>query len=298
MSNPKVSIVLAVKNEEKFIHKCIDSLINQNYDNKEIIFVDDNSTDKTLSILNSYKNKYSFIKIFKNHNFGKVSAFNLGVSESTGDWICLFAGDDIMPKDSLNNRVEKVLNEDFSKKLVVGVSKIRTISDEKKYNGTLIPKKKGVGLFSGQCYLMHKNFIKIAFPIPKLLPNEDTWLTIFLKYSNKIKLIHNDVICCMYRIHDKNSMRKDLSFNEYSLKINQRSAALDQVIALKEDHFSTKNIKYIKELIKLEKFRFKNQFYNIIFLSLRFEDKLRAIINSNKFSFYFKNLLFKFFVGR
>ena len=60
-SSPKVSIILPARNEEEFIGKCLDSLINQDYENYEIIVIDDSSDDKTDKIISEYAKKYSKI---------------------------------------------------------------------------------------------------------------------------------------------------------------------------------------------------------------------------------------------
>ncbi|QLH04898.1 glycosyl transferase [Nitrosopumilus oxyclinae] len=57
-TNPKVSIILPARNEEEFIEKCLDSLVKQNYENYEIIVVDDSSEDKTGEIISEYAKKY------------------------------------------------------------------------------------------------------------------------------------------------------------------------------------------------------------------------------------------------
>ena len=58
-TRPKVSIILPARNEEKFIGKCLDSLIDQDYENYEIVVIDDSSDDSTSKIIKQYAEKYS-----------------------------------------------------------------------------------------------------------------------------------------------------------------------------------------------------------------------------------------------
>ena len=89
-NNIVVSVVMPVYNEEKYIVKCIDSLLMQDYpiDKMEWIFVDGCSKDKTVEILNGYKEKYpSLIKVYDNPNKIVPYAMNIGIAASQGKYI-------------------------------------------------------------------------------------------------------------------------------------------------------------------------------------------------------------------
>lgn len=144
-----ISIVVAVYNEEKYLSQTLESLCNQPGVDYEIIVMDDKSTDNTKSIIHEFSDKYDFIKYIENPVKGKVNAFNYGISKAKGKYACLFAGDDIMPEGSLKarfNHVETALNDDTPG---TGLYKIKTISTNKKFDGHIVPKKKGKGNPSG-----------------------------------------------------------------------------------------------------------------------------------------------------
>lgn len=87
---PKISIVMPLYNEERYIANCIESLLLQDYpqDDMEWIFVDGMSRDKTVSILNEYKNKYpSLIYIYENPNKTVPYAMNIGILHAHGKYI-------------------------------------------------------------------------------------------------------------------------------------------------------------------------------------------------------------------
>ncbi len=96
----KVSVVVPVYNSEKFICKCLDSVINQTLSEIEIICVDDCSTDASPQILKSYEEKYHRIRILRNEvNRGLSYSRNRGVELAEGEYIQFLDADDYLNKD-------------------------------------------------------------------------------------------------------------------------------------------------------------------------------------------------------
>ena len=69
----RLSVIIPVYNGENYIEKCLDSLINQSYNNLRIVVVDDGSTDKTQKILNNYSSKYKNIEVYHKENEKNIS---------------------------------------------------------------------------------------------------------------------------------------------------------------------------------------------------------------------------------
>jgi len=82
----KFSLIIPVYNTEKYLGKCLDSVVNQWFKNFEALVINDGSTDGSLSIINSYANNYDFIKVINKKNTGLSDSRNLGVSSSVR-WI-------------------------------------------------------------------------------------------------------------------------------------------------------------------------------------------------------------------
>ena len=105
----KVSVVIANYNSSTYIQQCIDSLNSQTYKNLEIIFFDDNSSDKSLDIIR----KFSNVKIIENKvqtKFGSINqlnAFKKAVEISDGDIIFLLDGDDYFKNEKIENNIGK-----------------------------------------------------------------------------------------------------------------------------------------------------------------------------------------------
>lgn len=93
-----ISIIVPIYNAEKYLNKCIDSLINQTKKELEFILVNDGSTDKTEEIIKSYKDKR--IKYFKNKNQGIGKTRNFGLEKATGKYIMFLDSDDYFRIDA------------------------------------------------------------------------------------------------------------------------------------------------------------------------------------------------------
>lgn len=104
---PKVSILVPVQNEENVIERLLQRLVNLTYKNKEIIIVEDGSTDKTPSICRSWVEQYpKLIKCFQNtKSNGKPSAINFAAKEATGEIVALYDADTIVEPDILEKIV-------------------------------------------------------------------------------------------------------------------------------------------------------------------------------------------------
>ena len=94
MKSPKVSIIIPCYNVEKYLDRCMNSLANNTYDNKEIIFINDGSNDSTSSILDNYKDKYTFVKVIHKKNEGVSKARNSGLSNADGEYVMFVDPDD------------------------------------------------------------------------------------------------------------------------------------------------------------------------------------------------------------
>ena len=100
-----ISIIVCVYNAEKYIHKCLNSLINQTYKNIEIIIIDDGSPDSCPIICEEYAHQDSRIKLVHQTNAGYGTARNKGISLATGDFIGFVDPDDWIALDMIEGMV-------------------------------------------------------------------------------------------------------------------------------------------------------------------------------------------------
>ncbi|MDO1500653.1 glycosyltransferase family 2 protein [Winogradskyella maritima] len=106
MENP-VSILTPFKNSENYLAECLDSILNQTYQNWELLIVDDHSTDNSYDLVKSYAEKDTRIKLFKNEGSGIIEALRLAFSQSCGSFITRMDSDDIMSE----NKLEVMVNQ-------------------------------------------------------------------------------------------------------------------------------------------------------------------------------------------
>ena len=99
VSNPLISVIIPVYKVEKYLDKCIDSVINQTYDNLEIILVDDGSPDNCPKMCDEYAKKDKRIKVIHKENGGLSDARNKGIDIATGEFITFIDSDDYVEKN-------------------------------------------------------------------------------------------------------------------------------------------------------------------------------------------------------
>ena len=99
MNKYRISVIIPVFNLEKYLHRCIDSLLNQSFCGIEIIIVDDESTDNSGKIADEFACKNDNVKVFHIKRGGVSNARNYGVQHSNGDYIAFLDGDDYVNKD-------------------------------------------------------------------------------------------------------------------------------------------------------------------------------------------------------
>ena len=109
---PKVSIIVPVYNVEKYVEKCLQTLINQTLKDIEIIVVNDGSTDNSANIINKYASNFSdVIKCYDKENGGLSDARNYGMQYATGDYIAFLDSDDYVEIDMYEKMYNKAIEE-------------------------------------------------------------------------------------------------------------------------------------------------------------------------------------------
>lgn len=100
MRKPLISIIVPVYNVEKYLSKCLDSLVNQTYENIEIVCVDDGSTDSSGAICDEYAKKDARIKVIHKENGGLSDARNAGLEAINGEYVMFIDSDDWIDIDT------------------------------------------------------------------------------------------------------------------------------------------------------------------------------------------------------
>lgn len=109
----KVSVIVPVYNVEKYLEKCLDSLVNQTLKDIEIIVVNDGTPDNSQEIIDNYAKKYSNIKSYIKENGGLSDARNYGLNKATGEYIAFLDSDDYVSTDMYKKMYEKAVGGNF-----------------------------------------------------------------------------------------------------------------------------------------------------------------------------------------
>lgn len=109
----RFSIIVPVYNVEKYLDRCLNSIVNQNYKNYEVIVVNDGSTDNSEQIIDNYIKKYSFINKYNKENGGLSDARNYGIEKAIGDYLLFVDGDDYIDNNLLLKLDEVVLKKEY-----------------------------------------------------------------------------------------------------------------------------------------------------------------------------------------
>lgn len=110
LCGPKLSVVVPVYKVEKFLSRCIDSLLAQDYENIEVVLVDDGSPDTCPEICDRYAKADKRVKVVHKCNGGLCSARNAGIDVSTGEYITFVDSDDWVENNAYTPLVSYMLD--------------------------------------------------------------------------------------------------------------------------------------------------------------------------------------------
>ena len=243
----KISIIVPVYNVEAYLKECIDSLLNQEYDDYEIIIIDDGSTDQSNSICKKYVNNNSNIKLFVKENSGLSDARNYGIERAKGDYIIFVDSDDYIEKNILSEIAKKLkgnseilitrLIEKYENDNIKRDDNIYTYINSSKNNAKKWILEKSFNTWPAQKYIVSRKFIKennLKFK-SGFLHEDIEWTSLLCIYGKKFEYfeptwyyhrmkregsITNSKIN-EKRITDVIEIAYDLIYGKYSKEINK-----------------------------------------------------------------------------
>ena len=277
IENKKIDILMATYNGEKYLVEQLDSIINQTYRNWNLLIRDDNSTDKTLEIIQNYHKKDKRIKILKDNkgNLGIVRNFEELLKSSESEFIMFSDQDDIWVKNKLDmylKMIEKIKNKGFmihSDAILFDKNKSNILKD------TFISKKainKGLEnvffnyFVQGATILISKEIKNFILPFPKEVYLHDRYIHLISELFFERIFVNKALI--YYRQHGDNQIGAKNTIRELLLKryFDERDRQLIKIIYNKYGSLLTEDKKkLIEEYFKItdiEKNRF-NRFLNL-----------------------------------
>lgn len=130
MEKYKISVIISIYNTEKYLEKCLESLLSQTYQNMELILIEDGSTDNSKDILKKYEKDKKCHVIYNDGNKGLAYSRNVGMKEATGDYLGFIDSDDYVEKEYYENLMNAILND----KADVAICDINLVFEKSKTN--------------------------------------------------------------------------------------------------------------------------------------------------------------------
>lgn len=219
--NDLISVIVPIYNVEKYLKECVDSIINQNYTNIEILLIDDGSTDNSGNLADGYKLNDNRVIVFHKKNGGLSDARNYGIKCSKGKYLCFVDSDDVLASDYLSSMYENIIKYKTSIS-ACGMCHLYSNGIKKEYNFQGIDK-----LFQGdeaQIYLNVLGYYNVSccnklfdrklfkneiFPVGK---KSEDWFIMYKLIEHSKSIYYNSDSKYYYRQRD-GSITKNTSAN-------------------------------------------------------------------------------------
>lgn len=225
---PLVSVIIPLYNYENYIKDCVQSVLNQDYPNFEIIIIDDCSTDDSYKIAKKFLSHNVFTKkLNKNRGYSKVK--NAGIIRSKGEYITILDADDMYTRDSISSRMEILLksNADFIHADAIEIHGNKTLDQCYKI-------KKPKILHFSTPYEIHAQTVMVKRDLYKKFgmyderlrsrSDREMWWRFFGKsIGDRTEVIREyvDHPVAYYRYHDKSMMMMRQKNKRYDRKIRE-----------------------------------------------------------------------------
>ncbi|MDR2600759.1 MAG: glycosyltransferase [Oscillospiraceae bacterium] len=159
----KFSIIVPVYNTQKYIKRCIQSVISQQYDNYELILINDGSIDDSGIICEQYSSKYDNITYFFKDNGGPASARNVGLDNATGDYLLFLDSDDRMCEDLLY-KLNDIISEEkcdiyFGMSIYYYEHNNMLVPDKQNYNNEILKNGSSIDVLHD---ILHHNILFLS----------------------------------------------------------------------------------------------------------------------------------------
>lgn len=233
---PKISVIVPVYNTEKYLHRCIDSILSQTFTDFELLLINDGSKDNSGKICDEYASRDSRIRVFHKENGGVSSARNLGLDNAQGEWIAFVDSDDWVESHYLSVLFQdgkydfvtcywRLVNDDSYKCEIPKEEEYNGKSEIRKYLDLNIAK-----ISFPVCRLYRKEIIstyKLSFN-EKIHCSEDALFNItYLKYVDSIKQVSN--IAYNYEKHIGSLSRIFIPWKDMNYTINMLGTQISQL---------------------------------------------------------------------
>ena len=293
MNNILVSVIVPVYNVEKYISKTVKSLINQDYNNIEIILVDDGSPDKSGEIIDNLALKDNRIVVIHKENGGVSSARNAGLKAATGEYVTFVDGDDWVDKDYITYFVNllEVSRCDIAMNKINYTETNNLSSDEY----SIVKAEKAIEwIYLGDIFVAvwNKMYRKKLFDDNKIFFNNDVWYGEGMLFNIECLQYTESVVVGGKSVYHQ-TFNPDSAMRKFNLESNFcgiRSLELQKRLWIKQNerienawnyHRYCFNVSIINGLVKSDMVEDNKEIYNECVRAIR-KDIIMALKTENK----------------
>lgn len=255
-NTPLITVIVPVYNVEKYLPRCVDSIINQTYKNLEIILVDDGSTDSSPAICDGYAKKDSRVNVIHKQNGGASSARNTALDIASGDYIGFVDSDDYINHDMYASLLNSIVASGSDMAICESEYVVNGVSDFTACNVGLDCDeisardfmREIINVSPTMSVLWNKLYKKsvwadVRFPNYKVYEDEAIWLSVYKKITN-ISVIHK----CLYTHFKTDGSIMNNSFG-------QKNLVLFDVCDERLGYFKSENDSEFEQLTKYSVFK-------------------------------------------
>ncbi|HSA06379.1 MAG TPA: glycosyltransferase [Candidatus Gastranaerophilales bacterium] len=263
-SLPQITVIIAAYNHEKYVEECLDSVLKQDYPNKEIVIINDGSKDRTSELINDWISKHQdkISVIYKDReNRGITKTANELIELANGEYIAMLASDDRLLPDSLTKRYE-YLRDNPSKQAVIGDCEIIDGCGNVVHHYTVPKRERGIyksdnglvkkviafEIISGPILMVKKSIFDVIGKYDENLRAED--YDTFLRIAAKNLLGYVDSTVGQYREHGNNHISNPRSKISYCIEA-------EKVILKNMKDFEGYKVQLILAIIKFRTLKYK-----------------------------------------
>jgi len=249
MNNTLVSVIVPLFNYEKYISDCIRSVINQDYENFELIIVDDCSDDNSYKMACSFEcKKIKVLKLEKNSGYSKAK--NEGIILSKGDLITCLDADDMFTKNSISSRVNAIKDQKIDFVHADALSIKGDVSLEDCYEGKLRKMRETPKIHAQTVMVLREVYIKYGLYDERLRSRADKemWIRLFgdgCKGKHLVKKGYIKIDVAYYRKHG-NSMMSQRSRSK-KLQENLTKKLKEYIKMRVDDGITKKNTRFLEK---------------------------------------------------
>lgn len=235
--NPLISVIIPVYNVEKYLERCIASILTQSYKNLEIILVDDGSSDNSGTICDRYRETDTRVRVFHKKNGGQSSARNLALDNAHGEWIAFVDSDDWVDMDYIKLMFEHASLTNSQISIISSVNTVNENISIKKTHPSLVLMDNEQAItnllyqrfFSFAAYgkLYSKELFKnIRFPEGKLYEEMEPIYKVFVKAE---KVVFSNEKLYFYFQRQGSTVRSKFSIREKMDYVENTKIVLEDV---------------------------------------------------------------------